>query len=117
MKTVLKNMIYVLGALMILIAAKDGMMSAADKINVALLEISNGLVLDCVPLGREYLCGLSGMVAGYAQLIILIGCVSAMMAGLIALAIFFIKTEVDICCSLLQKQQMQQIKPKGIMKK
>lgn len=116
MKAVLKNMIYVLGALMILIAAKDGMMSAIDKINVALLEITNGLVLDCVPLGSEYHCGLSGMIAGYVQLIILIGCVSAMMAGLIALAIFFIKTEVDICCSLLQKQQ---IKPKGvsIMKK
>lgn len=103
MKTVLRNVVYVLGSIMILIAAKNGMLTAITAVNNAIFEVAEGLVMDSVPLGNLYFSGFVGSVIGYAQLIVLIGCISVMIAGLVGLAVFFAKTELDICRLSLRK--------------
>lgn len=59
--------------------------------------------MNSVPLGDLYFSGFIGSVIGYTQLIVLIGCISVMIAGLLGLAVFFAKTEIDICRLSLQK--------------
>lgn len=103
MKTVLRNVVYMLGSIMILLAAKNGMLTAITAVNAAIFEVAEGLVMNSVPLGDLYFSGFIGSVIGYTQLIVLIGCISVMIAGLLGLAVFFAKTEIDICRLSLQK--------------
>lgn len=103
MKTVLRNVVYMLGSIMILLAAKNGMLTAITAVNAAIFEVAEGLVMNSVPLGDLYFSGFIGSVIGYTQLIVLIGCISVMIAGLLGLAVFFAKTEIDIRRLSLQK--------------
>ena len=103
MKTMLRNVVYMLGSIMILLAAKNGMLTAITAVNAAIFEVAEGLVMNSVPLGDLYFSGFIGSVIGYTQLIVLIGCISVMIAGLLGLAVFFAKTEIDICRLSLQK--------------
>lgn len=103
MKTVLRNVVYVLGSIMILLAAKNGMLTAITAVNAAIFEVAEGLVMNSVPLGSLCFSGFIGAVIGYTQLIVLIGCISVMIAGLVGLSVFLAKTEIDICRLSLRK--------------
>lgn len=96
MKKVLRNVTFIMSAIMILLAAKNGIAMAVDRITLSIYEVAKGLTLDCIPLGSAYYCGTFGTIIGYFELIILLGCVSVMVACLIMIAALFVKAEIEI---------------------
>lgn len=108
MKKALRNIAFILGCIMIFVAACNGISVAIDRITMAIYEVSKGMIFDRVPLGALYYHGISGTILGYIQLTVLLGSVAVMLLALLAAAIFFFKIELDI----LKKEIHTQLKKK-----